>query len=93
MQQLNFYYYATCKCAAPASWAAVQRVASRIGVEVKYVQTQTGPGQKRIRELLGENTIAHPAYIGRDNGQLVLVSSIEDAAIETVIAQALAAMA
>lgn len=91
MLTLEFYHYATCKCAAPKAWDALNRVASVIGtVEFKYVQTQSGYGQQRIRDLLGEGTIAHLPYISRHNGPLVLVSSLEDSALESVIAQALA---
>ena len=91
MRRINFYYYATCKCAAPDAWHAISRYASAEGdLEVTYVQTQTGIGQDRIRALLGAHTIAHMPYIGTENGPLVLLSDRGDAGLATSIAMALA---
>lgn len=91
MNELNFYYYATCKCQAPEAWHALNRYASAHGgVGFRYVQTQSGPGADRINALLGPGTVAHPPYIGKENGPLALVSALTDEAIAATVKMTLA---
>lgn len=89
-KDIQFFHYATCKCQAPEVWHIINRIAGELGITVRYVQTQTGDGQRRIREVFGENTIAHIPCIAHENKPLVLISGTDESAVRIAVAQALA---